>query len=91
VVAVFVELSLEEFVGDEAGMRESVHAEDDYDVNTVVGFHEIAELVFIDDFLWYVGDFHSDIFGVLERSIEVEVGDVHGHEACGGGGNYTVE
>ena len=72
-------------------MRESVHAEDNYDVNAVVRFHENAELVFVDDFFWYVGDFHSDIFGALERSIEVEVGNVHGHEAHGGGGNYTVE
>ena len=72
-------------------MWESVHAEDDYNVNTVVRFHQITELVFIDDFFWYVSDFHPDVFGALKWSIEVEVGDVHGHEACSGGGNYTVE
>ena len=72
-------------------MRESVHAEDDYNVNTVAGFHEITEPVFIDDFFWYVSDFHPDVFGALKWSIEVEDGDVHGHEACRGGGSYTVE
>ena len=72
-------------------MRESVHAKDDHDVNVVVWCHESAELVFVDYFFWYVGDFHSDKFGAFERSVEVKVRDVHGHEACGGGGNHTVE
>ena len=72
-------------------MRESVHSEDNNDVNAVVGFHKIAELVFSDDFFWYVSDFHPDVFGAFKWSVEIEVGDVHGHEARSGGGNHTVE
>ena len=72
-------------------MRESVHAKDDNDVHAVVRFYEITELVFGDDFFWDVGEFHPNVLWAFKWSVEVEVGNVHGHEACIGGGYYTVE
>ena len=72
-------------------MGESVHTKYYHDIDAFFGFHEIAELVFLDDFLWYVGDFHSDVFGAFERSVEVKVGDVRGHKTRGSSGNHTVK
>jgi len=53
-------------------MQEAIQAKHDHDVDAVVWFEKIVEFVFLDDFFWDVTDFHSDIFRVLEGSVEVK-------------------
>ncbi len=47
---------------------------------TVVMFEKVMELVLLDDFLRDVTEMHADEFGLFERSVEVEISNVHSHE-----------
>ncbi len=72
-ISMFVESFFEEFIGNEAGMWESIHAEHDLDVDTVVGCKEVVECVFDDDLFRDVIDAHVGVFRSCERCVEVEV------------------
>jgi len=49
------------------------------------------EFVFSDDLVRDVRNFHSDELRVLERGVEVKIGNVHCHELCTCSRNNTVE
>ena len=65
----------------------TVHKEHDvaficFNVDGSILSYYVVEFVFVDDFLWDIGDLHADIFWSFERSHEIEVGNVHCHEFC---------
>ena len=76
-------------------MRQTVHALLGSNVDAAIQCCLFSEVVFFDDFVLDVAQFHSDEFRSVQRCHEVKVGDVHCHEACafcgdgGGGGNFS--
>jgi hypothetical protein len=87
----FVEAFFKEFVGQESCLREAIHAALSSDVDASVFGGFLSELVFSDDFIWYITFLDSDEFGMMQRFHEVEVRNVHHHELCPLCGDDTIE
>mmetsp|Transcript_14926 Transcript_14926/g.34660 ORF Transcript_14926/g.34660 Transcript_14926/m.34660 type:complete len:283 (+) Transcript_14926:1156-2004(+) len=79
VVAVGLEAFLEQFLCEDAGLWKPVHSFADLDVDVSVN-SLLVEVVFGDDLLGNVAEREFDVLEALHGSVEVEVGDVDGHE-----------
>ena len=72
-------------------MGESIHTLVHLYVDATLRRHFNAELVLINDFVWDVIEFESNVFRSFEWSVEVEIADVCRHELCPFGGYDAVE
>lgn len=71
-------------------MFQSIHSFGDFKVYPAVSFI-FMELVFVDEILWDVREFNSDILWAIKWSAEVKVADVVACKFGGWAGNDTVD
>ena len=89
VISLFGQSLFAELVGDDAGLREAVHAFSNFDIDPSLFVDQVPEVVFYDDF--FGDDFESEahVFWIGHRSVQVEVGQVDAEEhgaRCADGG-----
>jgi hypothetical protein len=84
-VAEFCEVLSPLVVGDDAGLRETIHAFVDLDVNVGI-VDERQEVVLVDDFLGDDVNRHAYVFVALHFGVEIKILDVKTHEFCVGRG-----
>jgi hypothetical protein len=72
-------------------MRQAIHTKNIFDVDAIIRFKEVTEVIFLNDFIGDVSDAHANVFRTFERGIEIKVGNVHGHEASIRSENDTIE
>jgi hypothetical protein len=77
VVVKFGEVFLEEFVGKDACLGETVHAMVHFEVDPGVA-RNLIELVLGDEFLGDVHMLHADVLWTVERGVQIEVFEIHG-------------
>ncbi len=77
VVVEFGEAFLEEFIGKDACLGETVHATAHFKVDPGVAGN-IVELVLVDKFLGEVCKLDADVLWSVERGVQIEVFEVHG-------------
>ncbi len=77
VVVEFSKVVLEEFVGKDACLGETVHATAHFKVDPGVTGN-LVELVLVDKFLGDVCKLDADILWPVEQGIQIEVLEVHG-------------
>ncbi len=95
VVAAFVlvktgEVVLEEFVGKDACLGETVHATAHFKVDPGVTGN-IVELVLIDEFKGDVCKLDADVLWLVKRGVQIEVLEVHGGKPGVTLGENTVD
>ena len=89
VISLFGQSLFEELVGNDAGLREAVHAFSNFDIDPSLFVDQVSEVVFNNDF--FGDDFESEthVFWIGHRSVQVEVGQVDAEEhgaRCADGG-----
>ncbi len=77
VVVVFGKAVLEEFVGKDASLGETVHATAHFKVDPGVKGN-LVELVLVDEFLGDVCKLDADVLWPVEKGVQIEVLEVHG-------------
>jgi hypothetical protein len=77
VVVKFVKVVLEDFVGKDACLGETVHATSHFKVDPGVAGN-LVELVLVDEFLGDVRKLDVDVLWPVKRGVQIEVLDVHG-------------
>ena len=82
VVAVLVEACLEQFLRDDPGVGESIHAAHALHIDVTFGVDFVLEFVVLDDVVGEVRQFHSEELRLDKRGVQVEVIDVDSHELC---------
>ena len=85
-----VEAFSQQFIGNELCMQKPIHAKHNFEVDSVILFEKVMELVLLDDFLKDVAESHDE-FRAFERSVEVEVYNVHTHEVSTSHGDDSVQ
>ena len=90
VVTVFGKSRGEEVIGELSGLLEAVDAFVNFEVDPTI-VCVFGEVVLVDEFLWDIGESDADVFRMVERRAEIEVGDVKATHACLGGGEDIVE
>ncbi len=76
-VVEFGKAVLEEIVGKDACLGETIHATVHLKVDPgVTG--KLVELVLVDEFLGYVCKIDANVFWLVERGVKIEVLEVHG-------------
>ena len=90
VVACDVEMFFEKFVGEYSGLRESIYATSDFEVDPTV-VNAGGKVVFFDEFVGDVGELDFDVFITFEWSLEVEVAAVKGGKLGAGAGEDAVK
>ncbi len=90
VISLSKKAGLEEIVGKNAGLGETITALANLEVDSPITIATL-KVVFLDEFLWNISNFNADVFGVWHWSIEVEVLEVNGAESCTWVRKHAVE
>jgi len=80
----------EEIVGKDAGLGKAIAAAANFEVDPAIAVCT-CKLVFLNEFIWDVGDFNADIFRIGHWGVKVEVLEVDGAEAHAFAREHAVE
>jgi hypothetical protein len=89
VVTLFEQSLFEEWIGNDAGLGEAVHAFSTFDIETSVVVDQVPEVAFDDDLVRDDLESEAHVFRISHRSVEVVVGQVNAEEHgawCADGG-----
>ncbi len=90
IVAFGMKARLEEIVGQDVGLGETIAALADFEVDPTVAV-ATHKLVLLNEFRWDVRDLDADIFRVGHWHVEVEVLEVNGAEVRSFAREHTIE
>jgi hypothetical protein len=77
IVVEFIKVVLEEFVGKDACLGETVHATAHFKVDTGV-FGKLLELVLVNELLGDIHKLDADVLWPVKQGVKIEVLEVHG-------------
>lgn len=72
-IIMFVYMCLKVFVGEEAGLWQSLHTAGHSDKNHSVLVSHVLEFVFMNDFIWKIREFDADVFRMQQRGHEIKI------------------
>jgi hypothetical protein len=82
---------LEEFVGQDAGLRQSIHSFADLHVNTAITIKDfLSKLIMINYVIGYKCNRYLHVFNLIKGCLEVHVFDVGTGKACVFGAVDTI-
>ena len=77
-------------IGNAACLWEAIHPFAYFNIDIAI-FDKQVEVVVFHDGQWYIGDADAHVFIAFHICVEVEIFEIHAHEACIGCGDGAVE
>ena len=85
-----VQTLFEETVSEDSGLGQAVNAATNFEINPAV-VCEGEKIIFVDELIRNIGELNADVFGMIERSCEIEVFDIETSEFCTGTRENAVD
>jgi hypothetical protein len=90
IVASGVQTLFEETVSEDSGLGQAINAATNFEKNPAV-VCEGEKIIFVDELVRNIGELNVDVFGMIERSCEIEVFDIVTDEFCTGAREDAVD
>ncbi len=84
------EPSPKKIIGKDASLGKTITALTNFEVYPTIAV-PTSEVVFLDEFIWDVGELDAHIFGIWHRSVKVEVLEINGAKPSAFPGEDTIE